>query len=175
MENNYGLKKFYYDDYGNLTKATYSDGSSETWTYKQPFNLLASYCDRDSVITSFEYDPTGFLTTIKRGGKTIVSYEGNGWGGVLKSHGFDEEVFDYDTESYALTKDKSGRYEYDSQGRIIIPPSLRDHAGITKEVVVVGNGSKAMVWDRKKYEEVFADMDDDAFVSDLIEQYNLKI
>ena len=118
MENNYGLKKFYYDDYGNLTKATYSDGSSETWTYKQPFNLLASYCDRDSVITSFEYDPTGFLTTIKRGGKTIVSYEGNGWGGVLKSHGFDEEVFDYDTESYALTKDKSGRYEYDSQGRI---------------------------------------------------------
>ncbi len=70
---------------------------------------------------------------------------------------------------------KASTCDLDSQGRIIIPPSLRDHAGITKEVVVVGNGSKAMVWDRKKYEEVFADMDDDAFVSDLIEQYNLKI
>ncbi|MBP5437935.1 MAG: RHS repeat protein, partial [Treponema sp.] len=118
LENNYGTKKFYYDSYGNLTKASYSDGSSEKWTYQQPFNLLASYCDRDSILTSFEYDSTGFLTTVKRDGKTILSYEGNGWGGVAKSHGFDEEIFDYDAESYTLTKDKSGSYEYDLQGRI---------------------------------------------------------
>lgn len=118
LENNYGLKKFYYDSYGNLTKASYSDGSSEKWTYQQPYNLLASYCDRDSILTSFEYDSTGFLTSVKRDGKTILSYEGNGWGGVAKSHGFDEEIFDYDAESYTLTNDKSGRYEYDLQGRI---------------------------------------------------------
>ncbi|SEQ46457.1 MraZ protein [Lachnospiraceae bacterium NE2001] len=69
---------------------------------------------------------------------------------------------------------KASTCELDSQGRIIIPPSLRQHAGITKEVVVVGSGEKAEVWDKKRYEEMFADMEEDSVVSDLIEEYGLN-
>jgi mraZ protein len=69
---------------------------------------------------------------------------------------------------------KASTCELDSQGRIIIPPSLRQHAGITKEVVVVGSGEKAEVWDKARYEEMFADMEEDSVVSDLIEEYGLN-
>ena len=38
--------------------------------------------------------------------------------------------------------------ELDRQGRILIPPALRERAGITKSVVVVGIINKIEVWDR---------------------------
>jgi MraZ protein len=35
----------------------------------------------------------------------------------------------------------------DSQGRITITQELRDHAGITRDVVIVGAGDHAEIWD----------------------------
>ncbi len=70
---------------------------------------------------------------------------------------------------------KASTCDFDSQGRIIIPPALREHAHITKEVVVIGSGTKAEIWDKERYEEMFADMEDDGVVSDLISEFNLKI
>ncbi len=119
LENNYGIKAFSYDAYGNLTKTSYSDGSNETWTYQQPYNLLTSYRDRDAVITTFEYDVNGFLKYIKRDEKTLFSYTPNNWGGIRKITGCNNDSFEYDEETYALKKDKNGKYEYDPYGRII--------------------------------------------------------
>ena len=42
--------------------------------------------------------------------------------------------------------------EMDSQGRAVISPELRAYAGIKKEVVIIGNGDKAEIWDREIYE-----------------------
>ena len=119
LEDNYGRKTFAYDEYGNLTNASYSDGSYESWSYKQPYNLLTSYRDRDATVTSFEYDSLGFLKSVKRDGKTVFTYTANAWGGVMQSQGCNNDSFEYDAESYALTKDNSGKYEYDDQGRVI--------------------------------------------------------
>jgi MraZ protein len=41
----------------------------------------------------------------------------------------------------------------DSQGRITITPELREHAGITKDVVIVGTGSHAEIWDPQRLAE----------------------
>lgn len=38
--------------------------------------------------------------------------------------------------------------EVDGQFRIVIPPSLREFAGIDKEIYLVGNGEKAEIWDK---------------------------
>ncbi len=43
---------------------------------------------------------------------------------------------------------------FDKQGRILIPPSLRSHAGLEKEIVVVGMFEKVDVYNQLKYAEV---------------------
>ena len=59
--------------------------------------------------------------------------------------------------------------EPDAQGRIIIPSSLREYAGLTKEVTIVGMQHRAEIWNTaawKRYnsdvtsEDIAALMDD---------------
>ena len=48
---------------------------------------------------------------------------------------------------FALTAD----CEPDGQGRILIPQSLRDYAGIQKDVVVAGIQRRAEIWDVERW------------------------
>ena len=43
--------------------------------------------------------------------------------------------------------------EVDNQGRILLPANLRQFAGITKDVVVVGVGERAEIWSKDKWDE----------------------
>lgn len=43
--------------------------------------------------------------------------------------------------------------EPDKQGRVGIPQRLREHAGITKEVVSVGMLNKIEIWSKEKWDE----------------------
>jgi MraZ protein len=36
--------------------------------------------------------------------------------------------------------------EVDAQGRVIIPPSLREYAGIDKDIIIVGVGGRIEIW-----------------------------
>ncbi len=42
--------------------------------------------------------------------------------------------------------------EIDKQGRINIPQNLRDYAGITKEVYVIGVATRVEIWDKEKWD-----------------------
>lgn len=44
--------------------------------------------------------------------------------------------------------------EIDNQGRINVPKTLRDYAGITKDVTVVGVGDKAEIWSKEQLEQI---------------------
>ena len=50
----------------------------------------------------------------------------------------------------------------DKTGRILIPSNLRDYAGITKDAVLVGVGSRVEIWSKERWEGTvsFEDMDD---------------
>jgi MraZ protein len=41
----------------------------------------------------------------------------------------------------------------DAQGRILIPPYMREHAKLHREVVIAGLGSCIEIWDRASYEQ----------------------
>lgn len=41
----------------------------------------------------------------------------------------------------------------DGQGRLLIPPKLIEHAGLKKDVVVVGLGRWFEIWDKQTYDE----------------------
>lgn len=44
--------------------------------------------------------------------------------------------------------------EIDRQGRVLIPSALRMDAHLNDEVVLVGQGHKIEIWDKKEYENV---------------------
>jgi MraZ protein len=45
-----------------------------------------------------------------------------------------------------------GECTLDRQGRILIPPNLRDYANLNKEVAVIGTVNCFEIWDRAKFE-----------------------
>ncbi|MDD4569029.1 MAG: division/cell wall cluster transcriptional repressor MraZ [Tepidanaerobacteraceae bacterium] len=42
--------------------------------------------------------------------------------------------------------------EMDKQGRILIPPQLREHARIDKDVVVIGVSNRAEIWSQEQWQ-----------------------
>lgn len=91
---------------------------------------------------------------------------------VIVSRGFDTCIFGFDRESWEreatkqleapVTEEKARsirRYmfagaqklEVDKLGRILLPALLKEYAGITGEVKVIGAGDHFEIWDREKW------------------------
>ena len=45
----------------------------------------------------------------------------------------------------------------DKQGRVLVPQMLRDYANLGDDIVVIGVGTRAEIWDRKTWENYLAD------------------
>ena len=59
-------------------------------------------------------------------------------------------------ESYVLSHffiARSSKVTIDPQGRMVIPQTMREFAGITKDVVLVGTGECVEVWSGSAWEE----------------------
>jgi MraZ protein len=41
----------------------------------------------------------------------------------------------------------------DSQGRLLIPPHLREYAGLDRDVTILDNGTRFEIWDRARHRE----------------------
>ena len=56
----------------------------------------------------------------------------------------------------------AAQVELDKQGRILLPANLREFAGLDKDVVLVGVGSRIEIWSKEKWESMATDenMDD---------------
>ena len=50
----------------------------------------------------------------------------------------------------------------DKQGRVTIPPLLRTYAGLDRDVVVIGAGSHAEIWDAETWHN-YSDANEDTF------------
>jgi MraZ protein len=50
----------------------------------------------------------------------------------------------------------AAKCELDSQGRILLPQNLRDFAGLTKNVTIVGCNNHAELWDSENWSTVYA-------------------
>jgi len=87
---------------------------------------------------------------------------------VILSRGFEKCIFVYDRQDWAQEAEKQienpitdpktrdlKRYMYagaaeaaiDSQGRVVLPTSLKTYAGIKSKVAVVGAGDHVEIWD----------------------------
>jgi MraZ protein len=51
--------------------------------------------------------------------------------------------------------------ELDKQGRLLVPPQLRDHASLSKEVLWAGVGTKAELWATERWAEAIRMTDEE--------------
>ena len=47
--------------------------------------------------------------------------------------------------------------EPDKQGRVLVPQMLRDYANLGSDIVVIGVGTRAEIWNRQAWEDYLAD------------------
>ena len=87
--------------------------------------------------------------------------------------GLDNCLFVYDNSEWALTNAAGRKFsrfllagattcEVDKQGRILLPAVLREFAGIEKDAVLVGVGSRIEIWSKDKWLDAntFDDMEE---------------
>jgi MraZ protein len=55
--------------------------------------------------------------------------------------------------------------EPDSAGRLLVPPNLKDHGGLEKDIVLVAAVNKIEIWDSNKYKQFFESFSPDTFSS----------
>jgi MraZ protein len=53
--------------------------------------------------------------------------------------------------------------ELDGAGRLLVPPNLKDHAGLEKDIVLVAAMNKIEIWDKDKYQKFFESFSPEAF------------
>ena len=53
--------------------------------------------------------------------------------------------------------------EPDTAGRLLVPPNLKAHAELEKDIVLVAAGEKIEIWDSNKYKQFFDSFSPEAF------------
>lgn len=64
--------------------------------------------------------------------------------------------------------------ELDSAGRLLIPPNLKEHAGLEKDIVLVSAVNKIEIWDKSKYHQFFENFSPESFSRLANEVMNLR-
>lgn len=63
--------------------------------------------------------------------------------------------------------------EFDKQGRMVIPPKLREYAELEKELCIAGVNTKVEIWDRETYAKHNAELDPNNFNSEEEDQFDI--
>lgn len=53
--------------------------------------------------------------------------------------------------------------EMDSAGRLLLPPQLKEYAGLSKDITLAADLDKINIWDSSKYKQFFEDFSPEAF------------
>ena len=59
--------------------------------------------------------------------------------------------------------------EPDKQGRVLIPAHLREYAGLTKDVTVIGASVRAEIWDSERYQSSCEELTSDSIAESMDE------
>jgi MraZ protein len=65
-------------------------------------------------------------------------------------------VRDYSRVFFASASDETP----DKQGRITIPPALREYAALTRDCTVIGANTRLEIWDSQAWESYLAEQED---------------
>lgn len=105
--------------------------------------------------------------------KCLTLYPMQSWEPIYKEisklNDFDPKVREF--RRYFLNG--ATEVEPDSAGRLLLPPNLKEHAGLEKDIVLVAAVNKIEIWDAGKYKQFFDSFSPEAF-SNLAQQVMAK-
>ncbi len=90
-----------------------------------------------------------FLTVVAE--KCITGYSEAEWGRVVADLGSDPMPDERTRRIKRQLMADAYRVEMDAQGRVVLLPVVREHAGITDSAVVVGAGNYFEVWNPEQW------------------------
>ena len=64
--------------------------------------------------------------------------------------------------------------DIDKQGRVFIPSNLREYAGLEKNVILSGVGSRLEIWDKTRYEQI-TDIEDMSAIAEQLVDFGVKL
>lgn len=109
--------------------------------------------------------PEGTATFMLNRGieKCLTLYTLEGWETIEQqvSH-----LNDFDEETRVFRRKFLGgvtEIELDVAGRMLLPPSLKEYAGLTKDIILVGLLNKIEIWDSAKYNQLFEDFSSETY------------
>ncbi len=53
--------------------------------------------------------------------------------------------------------------ELDVAGRMLLPSSLKEYAGLQKDIILIGLGDKIEIWDTVRYKQLFEEFSSDTY------------
>src|SRR5689334_3691884 len=139
-----------------------ADNTGRRSTPAKPRDVLTAKADDPIAITNFVVEQARCLDVYPL--DEWLRFEDE----VRKNPRFDRRMVSF--QNYYLGG--ASECAVDKQGRILIPPLLRDYAGLKRDVVLVSALDKFRVWDRETWKKVFAEaeeklMQDPDFLGDL--------
>lgn len=98
-------------------------------------------------------------------------YPTEAWNGIM------EKISELEPESRSMlmryVQGHSCECVLDSQGRVVIPPDIREAAGLKKDIVVVGEHTKVEIWSLDKWNEYSDKAFDMEKISDLMKNIGI--
>ncbi len=109
-------------------------------------------------------DEAGGQFVISRGfEKCLTLYPIKNWEPIFsalsKLNDFDPKVREF--RRYFLNG--ATTVELDSASRLLVPPNLKEHAGLEKDIVLVAAMNKIEIWDKNKYQQFFESFSPESF------------
>ncbi len=87
----------------------------------------------------------------------IVAFPANKWDSISEMLADLPMVKSREIRRFLLSK--AEEVTTDKQGRILIPATLREHASIEKETVILGVGTHAEIWSKSNYDKMSETVD----------------
>ena len=102
--------------------------------------------------------------------KCLTAYSNKSWENMLETISSRPKM---DQKKVRSIFSHAARVELDGQGRILIPQTLRDFAGLNKNVAVVGVGECAQLWDSEAWATVDADETTPEYIAGIFEELGI--
>ncbi len=95
--------------------------------------------------------------------KNLSLYPMKTWEGIVerinKLNDFDPKVRQFKT----MFLGGATEVELDNAGRMLLPPSLKEYAGLVKDIIITPDTDKVKIWDASKYKQLFEQFSPEEF------------